>query len=45
VPIVYLDQQSVRVEVADIDLKIVFDYEFLSQPPILADIGESFIQI
>jgi hypothetical protein len=45
IPILLLEEGQVKVEIGDLNLKIVFDYEFVTNPPILGDIGEMWIHL
>lgn len=45
IPIILLEESQVKVEIGDFDLKLVFDYEFVTNPPILGDIGEMWVYI
>lgn len=42
-PLVLLNSDFVTVQLNNLDLKILLDFEFISDPPILADIGQFFI--
>jgi len=39
VPLIEIGQDQLTLEISDLDIKFVFDFEFISDPPILADIG------
>ena len=45
VPLIQLEDGAIAVEIDDLILKFVVDYEMLSDPPILADIGQFWLQI
>ena len=45
VPLIQLEDGAIAVEISELDLQVVFDYEFVTNPPILGDIGEMTIQL
>ena len=44
-PIVQIGDGQLRFELADFTLELAFDYEFITDPPILADIGTAQVKI
>ena len=44
-PIVKIGDGQMRFEIADFTLELAFDYEFITDPPILADIGTATVKV
>ena len=45
IPIIDILDEALRLQLEQLDLKLAFDYMFIMDPPILADIGSGFIGI
>lgn len=45
VPIIQIGEDVLQVQISDLELEIKLDYEFITDPPLLADIGEFTISI
>jgi hypothetical protein len=44
-PIIRLQENKAAFEISNLDIDLVFDYEFVTKPPILGDIGEMQIEV
>ena len=44
-PIIRLQENKAAFEITNLTMRIESDYEFISDPPLLADIGTTFINI
>ena len=42
-PLVQLGTDAFTLQISDLDIKLAFDFEFITDPPILADIGTMWI--
>lgn len=38
-----LGEEALTLQISDLDIKLAFDFEFITAPPLLADIGTMWI--
>jgi hypothetical protein len=41
--LILLGEDKLTLQISDLDIKLAFDFEFITDPPLLADIGTMWI--